>query len=190
MFGGSHFGKTCKLPALLLNERAVQLFVFKNQFIMTTRFFPILALALSLLATACGGGQTPGAEEKFTAGQKTAQQESFKKMMDVHDVAMEKIIEMNRVARSLKPYLDSLSDKRLLEEINLAVNRLEAADEAMMQWMANSPKLGQLRDTLQHEQIIALLSSEELKINKIGEEMAASLENGRAVLAKIEGTPE
>lgn len=109
-------------------------------------------------------------------------------MMDVHDVAMEKIIEMNRTARSLKPYLDSLDDKRQFETINLAITRLETADEAMMQWMSNSPKLGQLRDTLQHEQIIALLNSEEEKINQIGVEMTSSLENGKAVLAAIQET--
>ncbi len=154
---------------------------------MHTRF-SIFALAFALFATACGSGsQNRGEEEKFTQEQMAAQQQAFDKMMAVHDVAMEKIIEMNRVARSLKPYLNSLEDKRLLEETNLAINRLEAADEAMMQWMADSPKLGRLRDTLQHDQLVALLSSEELKISKIGEEMASSLEQGKAVLAKIEG---
>lgn len=147
-----------------------------------------LSLALMLLAAACGnGGQSSQAEEeKFTTEQQTAQQTAFQKMMAVHDVAMEKIIEMNRLARSLKPYLDSLDDKRQLEEVNLAITRLETADEAMMQWMANSPKLGKLRDTLQHEQIIALLENEEKNIDKIGEEMTSSLENGKAVLANIQ----
>lgn len=147
----------------------------------------IFSLILALLAAACTGGGQPsqGEEGKFTAEQQAAQQQAFQKMMDVHDVAMEKIIEMNRVARSLKPYLDSLDDKRKLEEVNLAITRLETADEAMMQWMANSPKLGKLRDTLQHDQIIALLKNEEENINKIGEEMTSSLENGQAVLADI-----
>ena len=146
-----------------------------------------LSLSLALLSTACGGnGQTQEKEEKFTAEQQSDQQAAFQRMMDVHDVAMEKIIEMNRTARSLKPYLDSLDDKRQFETINLAITRLETADEAMMQWMSNSPKLGQLRDTLQHEQIIALLNSEEEKINQIGVEMTSSLENGKAVLAAIQ----
>lgn len=147
----------------------------------------IFSLILALLAAACAGGGQPsqGEEGKFTAEQQAAQQQAFQKMMDVHDVAMEKIIEMNRVARSLRPYLDSLDDKRKLEEVNLAITRLETADEAMMQWMANSPKLGKLRDTLQHDQIIALLKNEEENINKIGEEMTSSLENGQAVLADI-----
>ncbi|MCO6487873.1 MAG: hypothetical protein J5I98_05615 [Phaeodactylibacter sp.] len=149
---------------------------------------PIFFLSLALLAAACTGGGQPsrGEEEKFTAEQQAAQQQAFQKMMDAHDVAMEKIIEMNRVARSLKPYLDSLDDKRKLEEVNIAITRLETADEAMMQWMANSPKLGKLRDTLQHDQIIALLKSEQENINKIGEEMTSSLENGQAVLAGIQ----
>lgn len=148
----------------------------------------IFSLTLALLAAACAGGGQPsqGEEEKFTSEQQAAQQEAFQKMMDAHDVAMEKIIEMNRVARSLRPYLDSLDDKRKLEEINLAITRLETADEAMMQWMANSPKLGKLRDTLQHDQIIALLQSEQENINKIGEEMTSSLENGQAVLTSIQ----
>ena len=147
-----------------------------------------LSLALMLLAAACsnGGQSSQAEEEKFTTEQQTAQQAAFQKMMAVHDVAMEKIIEMNRLARSLKPYLDSLDDKRQLEEVNLAITRLETADEAMMQWMANSPKLGKLRDTLQHDQIIALLKNEEENINKIGEEMTSSLENGKAVLANIQ----
>ena len=147
-----------------------------------------LSLALMLLAAACsnGGQSSQAEEEKFTTEQQTAQQAAFQKMMAVHDVAMEKIIEMNRLARSLKPYLDSLDDKRQLEEVNLAITRLETTDEAMMQWMANSPKLGKLRDTLQHEQIIALLENEEKNIDKIGEEMTSSLENGKAVLANIQ----
>ena len=154
---------------------------------MQTRILA-LSLALMLLAAACsnGGQSSQGEEEKFTTEQQTAQQAAFQKMMAVHDVAMEKIIEMNRLARSLKPYLDSLDDKRQLEEVNLAITRLETADEAMMQWMANSPKLGKLRDTLQHEQIIALLENEEKNIDKIGEEMTSSLENGKAVLANIQ----
>ena len=149
----------------------------------------ILSITLALFTTACGSeGQPQGKEEKFTTEQQATQQEAFKKMMDEHDVAMEKIIEMNRLARSLKPYLDSLDDKRQLEAVNLAITRLETADEAMMQWMPNSPKLGKLRDTLQHEQIITLLVNEEKSINKIGEDMASSLENGKAVLAGIQET--
>ena len=155
---------------------------------MSMRIY-FLSLTLALFIAACGGeSQSQGKEEKFTTEQQTTQQEAFKKMMDEHDVAMEKIIEMNRLARSLKPYLDSLDDKRQLEAVNLAITRLETADEAMMQWMANSPKLGKLRDTLQHEQIITLLVNEEKSINKIGEDMASSLENGKAVLAGIQET--
>jgi len=150
---------------------------------MYTRLFVLsLSFSLALLIAACGGQP----QEKFSAEEQTVQQEGFQSMMDIHDVAMEKMIEMNRVARSLKPYLDSLNDKRQLEEISLAITRLENADEAMMQWMANSPKLGKLRDTLQHEQIITLLKEEENSINKIGEEMASSLENGKTVLANIQ----
>ena len=105
--------------------------------------------------------------------------------MAVHDVSMEKIIEMNRLARSLKPHLDSLDDKRQLEEVNLPSPAWKppTGDDAVD---TNSPKLGKLRDTLQHEQIIALLENEEKNIDKIGEEMTSSLENGKAVLANIQ----
>ena len=139
---------------------------------MHTRTF-ILIISLALLGVSCGN-------------QQTAQQEAFRKMMDVHDVAMEKIVEMNRLARTLKPYRDSLEDQALLDEINLAIERLEGADEAMMQWMATSPKLGKLRDTLDHDQIMAMLEAEQKKIDNIGKAMTSSMENAKAVLARIQ----
>lgn len=147
---------------------------------MHTRIF-FLSFILALLVAACGG-QTKG---ELTDEQKSEQDKAYQQMMDVHDEAMAKIAEMNRTARDLKPYRDSLESEAQIEEVNLAIERLEGAEEAMMQWMASSPKMGQLRDTLNHEQVMTLLDAEQEKIDEIGAAMTRSLESAQTVLAGL-----
>ncbi|MCB0571707.1 MAG: hypothetical protein KDC66_18180, partial [Phaeodactylibacter sp.] len=105
---------------------------------MNTRFLAFLLL-LSALMAACGNGQQTGeGGSNFTDEQAKAQDEAFGKMMAVHDEAMPKLDDMNRAARGLKPYMDSLDDKTVKEEINLALKNMETAEDHMMEWMMAS----------------------------------------------------
>ena len=153
---------------------------------MSTRLFSFL-LALSIFVSACGNSQKPAADSNnFTEEQLKAQEEAFQKMMSIHDEVMPKLDDINRVGRNLKPYLDSLEDKSVKEEINLALKNMETAEDHMMEWMMASPKMGQLRDSLSNEAIIGLLQAEEQKISKVRDDMMNSLQAAEQLLARIQ----
>ncbi len=149
-----------------------------------------MLLLLSLLAYACGGGQKAAEGGNFTEEQIKAQDEAFGRMMAVHDEVMPKLDDMNRVGRQLKPYLDSLDDKTVMEEINLALQKLETAEDGMMEWMMASPKIGQLRDSLGHEAVLGLLQAEEEKIARVRDDMLNSLQSAESLLARIRENPK
>ncbi len=154
-------------------------------------YFSFVLLLLSLLLLNCGGQQQQAEQEdsRFTAEELQAQETAFQKMMAVHDEVMPLTIEMNKVAMNIKPYLesDSLQDAQIREEASTAVQEIESADDAMMEWMGNSPKMNKLRDSLSHEQIMARLEEEEAEISEVSRQMKSSLEKGREVLNRIEG---
>jgi hypothetical protein len=129
-----------------------------------------------------------------SAAQKMQQEEeaAWKEMMKVHDEVMPKMADMNRVARTLRPYLEEgkLEDKRQQEAVNRAIRQLETADDAMMDWMAEVKQLKALREEMEHEAIMEYLQQEQNAIAKVRDDMLNSLENGQELLQKLETNDE
>ena len=120
------------------------------------------------------------------------EKEAWAEVMKVHDEVMPKMADMNKISRSLKPYLEegALEDKSLMEEVNLAIKNLETADDAMMDWMADISPLEELREEKSHEEIMAYLGEEATKIAKVKEDMLSSISSGQEVLDKLNSNNE
>ena len=146
-----------------------------------------LLLALSPLLASCGGtaSSETSTEDTATDEPQQAEQAAWEDMMTVHDEVMPKMAELNRTSRSLKGLAAKVEDKTVQEEINQAVKDIEASSESMMAWMGELKKLKALRKDKSHEEIIAYLQEEQAEIDQIGEEMMSSLEDGKALLARV-----
>ena len=145
------------------------------------------ALLLSGLAASCGDGASSQAEEQNESeNPKQAEQAAWDEMMEVHDEVMPKMADMNRVSRALKGMAEATGDKTAQERINQTVKALESNSEKMMVWMGELQKLSELRENKSHEEVISYLKSEKEEIDKVGEEMMKSLEEGEKLLAELQ----
>lgn len=146
--------------------------------------FITLFMAMSVLACNTGSSNQQETEKKDT---EKLEKEAWAEMMKVHDEVMPKMAEINRISRTLKPFLEegALEDKRLMEEVNLAIKKLGTSDEAMMDWMGEISTLEELKGEKSHEEIMAYLSEEATKIAKVKEDMLSSINFGQEVLDKL-----
>ncbi len=105
----------------------------------------------------------------------------------IHDDAMPKMGELNRLKRQLKKVRpnyasDSVIDRQILDVVLM----LENADEGMMTWMAAFKEPAKLRKAKSHEEIMAYLNSEKEKISQVRTDMFDSIETAKALLATLE----
>ena len=155
----------------------------------TTHIFMMLLLAVAVLACNTGSSNQQEAEKTDT---EKLEKEAWAEVMKVHDEVMPKMADMNKISRSLKPFLEegALEDKSLMEEVNLAIKKLETADDAMMDWMADISPLEELRGEKSHEEIMAYLGEEATTIAKVKEDMLSSISFGQEVLDKLNSNNE
>ena len=160
---------------------------------MKIQLMVLLALMIIGLGAACNGNteKTGDAQNTDTTAQQ-AEEKVWGEMMEIHDAVMPKMADINRITRELKPYIEegALEDKTLLEEVNLAIKRLETADEGMMDWMGKLQQLKILRAEKDHEAIMEYLEAEKVKITKVQDDMLSSMEYGNEVLGKLKDTKE
>jgi len=147
-----------------------------------------LLFLLSGLIVACNSNTDKKEANNEQASEQEVEEAAWKEVMRVHDEVMPKMADMNRVSRSLKPYLEegALEDKSPQEKVNRAVKELEAADEAMMDWMGAIKQLPELRKEMDHDAIMAYLEKEQEAIAKVKEDMLSSLQSGKTLLEKLE----
>ncbi|WP_017732288.1 hypothetical protein [Nafulsella turpanensis] len=105
-------------------------------------------------------------------------------VMAVHDAIMPKIGTLMSLKRQLKEKaatLDNTSSahKEQLDSIRLSIEQLEAADEAMMQWMRTYKDPA---DSVSDEEAIGYLEIKEQEILEVKEEMLESERAAQALL--------
>ena len=154
------------------------------------------AFALLLLATliACGG-QTNSTEDtnaaaapgKFTSEEMAAQQQLWDKVMKLHDEVMPKTTAINQLSKNLKTQWETNKnlDAATKDDISIAIQELESADEGMFAWMHDLKKLEPLRESESHQGILNYLQEQEQSMILIREEMDNSLAKADSLLKKI-----
>ena len=157
----------------------------------------LLASAFALLVaagfTACGGGteKTSGTDagpSKFTEAQLSEQQQTWDQVMVIHDEVMPKMGTMHQLTKSLKKQWESNKslDTAAKEEVSIAIQELESADEGMWDWMHNLKQLKPLRESAKHDEIIQYLKDQEQSIILVREEMNNSMVKADSLLKGME----
>ena len=98
------------------------------------------------------------------------------KVMNVHDEVMPKMSELNRMARTLKDIPAERYEDIDSTMIRQHVQRLEDAQEAMMDWMAN---YNSSLDTMSKEKAKKYLLEEKQKIEQVAKSMNESLSEAK-----------
>ncbi|MBK9015667.1 MAG: hypothetical protein IPM82_17260 [Saprospiraceae bacterium] len=135
-------------------------------------FIKLLAFAL-LLLTSCGGS-TPSFEQEDALRNE---------VFAIHDEVMPKMSEIVRLKGGLK---EMPTDSTNEATVKAAQSQLEKAEDAMMSWMNNFTAPEKLRDSKNHEEIMAYLQNEKLEIAKVRDAMNNSIESAERIL-KVSG---
>lgn len=156
---------------------------------MKIQLFNILLLSIftfSSCTSDTGSEQASTPDEAAALSpEKVAERDAWEAMMAIHDDVMPKMSELNRTARALKEQAQSFSEDEAQAEIAAAVQKIEAASEGMMSWMADIKHPDKLRDSLSHAAVMDYMEKEAAKIAQVREDMLHSLENGQSLISKF-----
>ena len=97
---------------------------------------------------------------------------SYKSVMQVHDEVMPEITTINKLQKQLKPYKESSSVAAEL------IDRLESAEDGMMDWMAEF----KLNKSADKKIQVDYLKKEQTRINKVSQDMKSSISMAQAFL--------
>ena len=97
---------------------------------------------------------------------------SYKSVMQVHDEVMPEITTINKLQKQLKPYKESNS---VAVEL---IDRLESAEDGMMDWMAEF----KLNKSADKKIQVDYLKKEQTRINKVSQDMKSSISMAQAFL--------
>ena len=144
----------------------------------------LLLVLIPILLAACQSAPTSNHAEKDIE----AQEQKRIEVVAVHDAVMPEMGMINRLSRQLKPLLEKEDLPEDEREILLEVlNQLRQADEGMMTWMAAfENNLDNLRDTMNHEAVMAYLRDAEAKIVEVDARMRGSIEEGKKMVEKYQ----
>lgn len=95
-------------------------------------------------------------------------------VMKIHDDSMEKMGEIRQAAFSLEDLAKTHMDSTAILKI---VSELEAADEGMMEWMANYKEP-------EEKDMESFLAAEKVKIQEVANNIYKSLENAQKYIDK------
>ena len=107
-------------------------------------------------------------------------------VMVIHDEVMPKTGEMTKLRKNLQNFLnqDSIIDPTTKATVLEAITYLEKADEGMYDWMAEFKKPKKLRGEKSHEEIMAYLKEEKVKIEQVKYDMLTSIKTAVEILEK------
>lgn len=155
-------------------------------------------LIIAFSFAACGNkttgdnaGKDPETEtdnSKFSAEQLTVQQQTWDKVMVIHDEVMPKMGTMHQLTKSLKNQWESNKslDAATKDDISIAIQELESADEGMWDWMHDLKQLKPLQESESHDDIIKYLKDQEQSIILVREEMNNSMAKADSILKALE----
>lgn len=160
--------------------------------------FPILSAFIFLISfSIMGCGEQASSEEtvdseaspaKFSEEQLTVQQQTWDKVMAIHDEVMPKMGTVHQLTKSLKTQWESNEalDAAAKDDISIAIQELESADEGMWDWMHNLKQLKPLQESETHDEIITYLKDQEQSIILVREEMRNSMAKADSLLKLLE----
>lgn len=107
------------------------------------------------------------------------QQQLWDKVMMVHDEVMPKMGELHQLKKQLKKQAENPTQQKTIQEI-------EAAQDAMMDWMRNFKSMRVLAK-LDHAEAIAYLKKEQKRVAKVKKMMLESIEKGNDLVEGAKG---
>ncbi len=132
-------------------------------------------LALILLFISCN--QLSKEEQEFDA--------LMQKVIDVHDEVMPKMGEMSTLIKELESKIDTTASGKSHAK---AQENLKDSYDFMMQWMGDfSEKFPHTEEKLSSEKMntqMKLLKEEEVKVNKLRDQINASIDDAKRLLEK------
>jgi hypothetical protein len=157
----------------------------------------ILASIVSFTFLACGGhaGSTENEEKgesgtaaKFNEEQLALQQKAWDQVMVIHDEVMPKMGALHQMTKSLKAQWENNEelDDVTKDDISIAIQELESADEGMWDWMHELKQLKPLQEAESHEAILQYLEEQEQSMIMVREAMDNSMEKGDSLLKVLE----
>lgn len=153
-------------------------------------FAMCMIIGISLL-TSCGNSKKQEdseitIEDKELPAEERAEKAAYDEVMAVHDEIMPKMDDMMKLKGKLQVALDTgreqeNTDEERLKSLESAISQLEAADEAMMQWMRDF----QPQDTVSdHEKVLAYYREQKEEIGKVKDKMLQAMGNARQQLGE------
>jgi len=142
----------------------------------------ILLFLASIFVTSCGSS---GSSLKKEDAQKEEESQLWKDVLAVHDEVMPKMATLNKLQRELKQISEKKKatvDPAKFENVAKAVQKLEQADDAMMEWMQGFQQLEALQESQTHEQILNYLKDKKTAIKSIQKKMNDAIEDGQKLL--------
>ncbi|UII29181.1 hypothetical protein LVD15_12350 [Fulvivirga maritima] len=123
-------------------------------------------------------------ENKEVPPEKRAEKDLYDEVMDVHDEAMPKMDNLMKLKGKLQEKYDIGKDQQTTPESDLekyqeAIQKLEAADDAMMDWMHKfEPQEGNTN----HDEVMKYYQQQKESITKVNEQMEEAMKNAQATL--------
>ena len=114
----------------------------------------------------------------LTTENRTKVEEKKKIVMDIHDIAMEKMGDMAKLKKSLKSKI--VEDSTQTEKLTKAILNLENADKLMWDWMHNYHN--ETVDTSKVENALKYLDKQYQDVKIVEQKINKSLENGESLL--------
>ncbi len=111
-------------------------------------------------------------------------EESLKdEVMVIHDEVMPKMGEINRLRKKLINLKEEgqIPDSMSIEPINEAIEYLEKADDGMMDWMGEFDSPSKLRGKKTHEEIMAYLKEEKVKVEQVKYDILTSIKTAKEI---------
>jgi hypothetical protein len=165
--------------------------------------YRLLFLFLLLAGWTACNNETPSDQTESTTlesaktsatGPIAEEDQAWDEVMALHDEVMPRMSEIHRSRQNLKDFLaladQSPSIKAMEKEVTEAMDKLDEASEGMMQWMYEFKQLGPLRDSLEHQDIMAYLETEKAKMLKVKKDFDTSLENAFQLMRKMDDDQE
>ena len=104
------------------------------------------------------------------------QQQLWDEVMVVHDEVMPKMGELHQLKKQL-------AQQETSPQVTTAIQRVETAQEAMMDWMRNFKSLREL-SKIDHTEAMDYLEKEQRRIAEVKRLMLTSIEKGNALVKK------
>ena len=120
----------------------------------------------------------------------------YDKAIEIHDEVMPKMGNLMQIQKSLKEVKEQITDKNLIDKIDISIQELENAHDVMMNWMRNIKRIPETDDikTLDKQELELLPTPEEMEeiqsksleeIKKIKETVYSSIKNAEFLLASL-----